>query len=85
MGNWYNWLGHLGVALIIGTYLLLQMGRMSSKGILYSALNALGAALIIVSLIYDFNLSALIIEIFWIGISLVEIYRYFRNRTQKAV
>ena len=53
--------------------------------LLYSALNALGAALIIVSLLFDFNLSAFIIELFWVIISLFGIVQFYRRRgTQKT-
>jgi hypothetical protein len=37
----------------------------------YSLANALGAVLILVSLYFDFNLSAVIIELFWAAISLM--------------
>ena len=59
-------------------YLMLQLNKLSSDGLAYSLLNAIGASLIIVSLIYDFNLSALLMEVFWVLISFVGIYRYFR-------
>jgi hypothetical protein len=31
-----------------------------------------------VSLLVDFNLSALLMEVFWVLISLIGVYRYFR-------
>jgi hypothetical protein len=37
----------------------------------YSLLNAIGAGLIVVSLLFDFNLSALLMEVFWVLISFV--------------
>lgn len=78
--SWYDLLGNLGVFLIILTYLLLQLGKLSSDHLSYSVLNALGAALIIVSLTVDFNLSAFIVELFWVMISLVGIGRYYLHR-----
>jgi hypothetical protein len=41
-------------------------------------MNAIGASLIVVSLLVDFNLSALLMEVFWVLISLIGVYRYFR-------
>lgn len=43
-------------------------------------MNALGAALVIISLCFDFNLSAFVIEAFWVVISLVGIGRWWRKR-----
>ena len=67
--HWHDFVGNVGVAMIVGTYLLLQIGRMRSTAVAYSLLNALGAILIVVSLCFDFNLSSMIIEIFWLAIS----------------
>ena len=73
--GWTDFIGNLGVALILLTYLLLQTGRLRSESIGYSVYNALGAGMVAYSLIYDFNLSAFIVEIFWIAISLYGLYR----------
>ncbi|MCA9759702.1 MAG: hypothetical protein KDA27_28150 [Candidatus Eisenbacteria bacterium] len=68
-------IGTLGVLLIVSAYLLLQLGRMSPTSIKYSVINACGAALILFSLTYEFNVSAFIIEAFWLLISAVGIGR----------
>ena len=49
---WYDILGTLGVAVIILTYVLLQIGRLRSEHLAYSLLNAVGASLILISLYY---------------------------------
>ena len=41
-----------------------------ATGFLYTLANAVGAALILYSLVFDFNLSAVIIETSWLAISL---------------
>ena len=74
-----DFLGNVGVVLIIIAYLLLQLNRVSSKSLSYSLLNAAGASLIIISLIFNFNLSAFIMEAIWVVISLFGLYRYFRS------
>ena len=76
----YDLLGNIGVFLIILTYLLLQLRKMTSESLLYSVLNAVGAMLIIVSLLFDFNLSAFIVEAFWVIISLIGIGKYYLHR-----
>ncbi|HMM79019.1 MAG TPA: hypothetical protein PKC65_03240 [Pyrinomonadaceae bacterium] len=82
--QWFDIVGGAGVALIIGTYLLLQFERISSDSVWYSILNALGAALIIVSLYFDFNFSAFIVEFFWLLISLFGIAKFLMRRRSAA-
>ena len=72
---WYDFVGNLGVACVLGTYFALQSGRMSIEDVRYSAINALGAVLIMVSLYYDFNLSSFIIEVFWLTTSVYGMLR----------
>ncbi len=72
--------GVVGVSLIVVSYLLLQLQRIESSSVLYSILNAAGAALVIFSLYFNFNFSAFIVELFWLIISLFGICRYFLAR-----
>jgi hypothetical protein len=76
--------GNVGVALLMITYLLLQLERIRSTDLSYSVLNALGAALIVASLIVDFNLSALLMEVFWVLISFIGIGRHLRLKTIRS-
>ncbi|MEC8556574.1 MAG: hypothetical protein VXZ82_16310 [Planctomycetota bacterium] len=69
----HNLIGGLGFVLLLGTYLLLQLNRIEAQSLLYSLLNALGAALLLVSLAFDFNLSAVLVESSWLVISLIGI------------
>jgi multidrug transporter EmrE-like cation transporter len=77
-------IGNIGVVVLMIAYLMLQLNKLSSNGLAYSVLNAVGASLIIVSLLYDFNLSALLMEVFWVLISFVGIYRYFRLKNFRS-
>ena len=74
---WYDILGTVGVAVIILTYILLQLGRVRSEQLIYSVLNAIGASLIIISLYFNFNFPAFVVEFFWLLISLFGIGKYF--------
>lgn len=74
--TFYDFLGNVGAALIIISYLLLQMKKITSHSYGYSLVNAVGAALILLSLLADFNLSAFIIEFFWLLASLLGIYNW---------
>jgi len=76
--------GNIGVVILVITFLMLQLNKIPSDGLAYSLLNAVGASLIVVSLLFDFNLSALLMEVFWVLISFVGIYRYFRLKALRS-
>lgn len=78
--QFYDFVGNVGVALILGSYFLVQIRKMSVTDLPYTVLNFLGAALVLYSLVYDFNLSAVIIEIAWLAISVVGLLRILRER-----
>ena len=77
---WYDILGTVGVAVIVVTYVLLQLERIRSDQLSYSLLNAAGALLILISLFYTFNLPSFIVEFFWLLISLFGIAKYLLRR-----
>ena len=77
---WYDLIGSVGVGFIILTYIALQLEKIRSETLLYSMLNAFGASLILVSLVYNFNFSAFIVEFFWLLISLFGIGKYFLKK-----
>jgi hypothetical protein len=82
--TFYDFVGTVGTIIIIVTYLLLQFGKIKSETLAYSLLNAVGAALIVTSLIYNFNFSAFIVEFFWLLISLFGIGKYFLEKNANA-
>ena len=77
---WHDLVGNLGVLMILGTYFALQVGRIDAKSVSYSALNALGAGSITVSLLFDFNLSAFVVEAAWVAVSVYGLARAFRRQ-----
>jgi hypothetical protein len=78
--QWHDIVGNIGVIIIIVAYLGLQLKKISSDNVWFSIWNLIGAVLVLVSILYNFNLSAFIIEIFWIFSSLVGIYFHFRQK-----
>lgn len=76
----YDFIGLIGVSFVVGTYFLSQVGRMDVNRPLYPALNGLGALLILYSLSHTFNAASFVIEVFWLGISVVGLLRAFLNR-----
>ncbi len=82
--NIFDVFGSIGAITIVITYMLLQLKKIKSDDLLYSILNAIGAGLILLSLIYKFNLSAFLIEIFWLFISIYGIVIKLKNASQPA-
>jgi len=80
----YDIVGIFGVGLILIVYAMVQMDKLSVNNIYYSICNALGAFLIIVSLMVDFNLPAFLMEFFWVIFSLFGIYKYIKAKKLKA-
>lgn len=78
--SFYDFLGSIGVGIIIVTYVLLQSEKIKSENLLYSILNAVGAALIIISLVKDFNFPSFIVEFFWVLISIYGVIKYFLKK-----
>lgn len=79
-----DFVGNIGVLMLMFTYLALQLDKIKSADLSYSVLNAVGASLIVASLIVDFNLSALLMEVFWVLISFIGIGRHLRLKTLRS-
>ena len=78
--SWHDLVGNIGVAVVILTYLALQLERIDSRSVLYSSLNGFGAALVTLSLMFEFNLSAFVVEVFWVLISVYGIVRQLKTK-----
>jgi len=73
-------LGTIGVGFIIVMYAMLQLGKISAERPAFSAFNALGAVFILISLTYDFNLSAVLMEGVWLMVSLYGLWKALSGR-----
>ena len=73
----HDFLGIVGVVMVLVAYMMLQIEKLSPTSALYSGVNGLGAALILISLAYDFNLSAVVMEGAWL---LISVYGLVRRR-----
>ena len=73
-------LGLIGVAMILAAYAGVQSDRLPAADWRFSALNAAGAALILVSLAFAFNLASFVIEVAWLVISLWGLWRAWAGR-----
>lgn len=75
-------LGAIGVVLILLSYWMLQNDRFTRDLLGYSIMNMIGAILVIVSLFFSWNTSAMIIEIAWVFMSLFAIIKALRERAK---
>jgi hypothetical protein len=80
--NFYDLMGIIGVLIIITAYFLLQIGKLYTENILFSILNIIGSTLILYSLYFNWNLASVVIECFWILISLIGVYKYFNKKNK---
>jgi multidrug transporter EmrE-like cation transporter len=62
-------IGLLGVASMVIAFTLFQLQKIQG-GTLYSSMNAFGSICVLYSLVYDFNMSAFIMESIWLVMSL---------------
>ena len=74
-------IGMLGTLLVALAYCLLQLERTDPRGLSYNMINLVGAALLLLSLCFNFNLASFVIEIFWIGASLLGLWKYWRRQS----
>ncbi len=72
--------GLAGVVAYLSAYGLLQLGILKVEDLRYALLNALGALLILYSLIFDFNLASFITQAAWLVLTPLG---YIRSRMRK--
>lgn len=76
-----NHVGIVGVILTLMAFYLINMNKVTSKSLSYQWLNLVGSILLLYSLIFHWNLASVLIEIAWISISLLGLYRALKFRS----
>jgi hypothetical protein len=71
--------GWTGAALILGAYILLSLGRLRGDSAVYQWLNVIGAAGFILNSGYHGAIPSVVINIAWIGIGLMALWRIYRG------
>ena len=82
---WYDFVGNIGVLCIVGSYFALQVDWLDNRDLAYSLINGVGALALMISLSFDFNLSSMIIECFWLAIRAVGFVRWWRRHRARKV
>ena len=78
--HFYDVIGFAGVAVIVVAYFANQQRWLKSEDWRYPFANLAGASLILVSLFFEWNFPSLVIEIFWIAISLYGLAKSWADR-----
>ena len=80
MESWLtDLIGMLGTLLVVAAYCLLQLELIDPKSLSYNMINLTGAVCLLISLCFTFNLASFVIEVFWIGASLIGLWKYWRR------
>ncbi|MBT5495870.1 MAG: hypothetical protein HOK54_09030 [Alphaproteobacteria bacterium] len=78
--EFHDILGTIGVGFIVVMYVMLQTERIDPRRMAFSIFNAVGSILILISLAYEFNFSAVLIEGVWLIVSVYGLWRAWRKR-----
>lgn len=75
-------IGLIGSAITIGSYALVSTQRLRSDALAYPLANLIGTAMVFYSLLYAWNLPAVVLQVLWIFFSAVGMVRILvRRRT----
>jgi hypothetical protein len=74
-------IGLIGVAAYLSAYGLLQLAILKVEDSRYALLNALGALLILYSLLFDFNLASFVTQTAWLVLTALG---YIRSRIKSS-
>lgn len=80
----FETIGVIGFGLYVLNYTLLTLRYPSGHDVAYFNLNLLAAAFVLVGLMASFNLASALIQVFWVGMSLVGIALKFTRPPNNA-
>ncbi|WP_211165202.1 CBU_0592 family membrane protein [Aromatoleum toluolicum] len=75
--------GLIGVAGCLAAYAGLQLGRFQQYDLPYLVLNIVSPACLLFSLYHNFNLSAVITQVLWLGLTVIAWVKAVRRRERK--
>ncbi|WP_321468276.1 CBU_0592 family membrane protein [Halarcobacter sp.] len=75
----FQLIGFIGMVFVVVAYFLLQTEKKKITSWTYQVLNLIGAILLLISLFVHFNLGSFIIEIFWIIITILGMYKNLKG------
>ncbi len=78
--GFFDLLGVIGALMICAAYLGVSIRRLDPEGFRYQGANALGSAMLLISLAFRPNPGAIVIEAIWLAIALFAIGRGLMRR-----
>ena len=81
----YDFVGKIVVLCIVGSYFAPHVDWLYNPALAHRLSNGVGALALMISLSFDFNLSSMIIECFWLAISAVGFVRWWRRHRAREV
>jgi hypothetical protein len=76
----YDIVGFVGAAVFVAAYFANQQRWLRSEDWRYPCVNLIGAVLILVSLVFEWNFPSVVIEVFWAIISVYGMAKSLRER-----
>ncbi len=80
----FDIIGTSGAITLVAAYFIMQKNIIAGDSIAYNLLNGVGALLIMISLTHDFNLTAMVMEIAWLAISLYGIFHAIKRKRRQS-
>ena len=80
--TWSDFIGNIGVVILLTSYYLNVVGKIDSKGWQYNLANLIVAVLLGINLYYKPNISSIIIEIVWFIIASYGLFNYWRTNVK---
>ena len=77
----FDAIGVFGFGLYVVNYTMLTFHRVTSHCKRYFAINLIAASMVLIGMMFSFNLASALIQVFWIGISMTAIV--MRTRAPK--
>ena len=72
-------IGMVGMACVVFAYFAVERDWLDNKNVRFYVINLVGAILLLMSLLINFNLGSFVIEIFWIAISVMGIINHYKE------
>ncbi|MEP6927172.1 MAG: hypothetical protein ABI834_06020 [Ginsengibacter sp.] len=82
--NFGDWIGSIGVAILLIAFLLILINKISKDGIGYLLMNFVGSGLAAVASYLIHYLPFIILEIAWMLASLFGLWKLYKHRITKA-
>lgn len=80
----FDAIGVAGFGLYVLNYTLLTFRKLQTEQIVYFVLNGMAAVMVLIGLASSFNLASAMIQVFWVGISIVAVVVRLRSAPAKT-